>query len=245
MWSNVVCTGIVLLIVQNVQVHGSRGAAVARASNAVAGGAAAAGKQMGAVRAPPAANCTDPSPAPPTCPGDQPCSRLPAACLSCQLNCSCVYGETLTARCQPRAGVACRPDGGSGQLVTRSATCQYCWQTPHWQHECTASAHCQATATPRKHYIANCSVAADVVCLGSRRFLKRRVCDWTAGYSWSTALALSLSLGGFGADRFYLGHWQEGIGKLFSFGGLGVWTLMDVVLIAIGYLGPADGSLYV
>ena len=45
--------------------------------------------------------------------------------------------------------------------------------------------------------------------------------------------------------RFYLGHWQEGIGKLFSFGGLGVWTLVDVVLIGIRYVGPADGSLYI
>ena len=45
--------------------------------------------------------------------------------------------------------------------------------------------------------------------------------------------------------RFYLGHWQEGIGKLFSFGGLGVWTVVDVLLIAIRYLGPADGSFYV
>lgn len=45
--------------------------------------------------------------------------------------------------------------------------------------------------------------------------------------------------------RFYLGHWQEGIGKLFSFGGLGVWTLIDVMLISMRYLGPADGSLYI
>lgn len=45
--------------------------------------------------------------------------------------------------------------------------------------------------------------------------------------------------------RFYLGHWQEGIGKLFSFGGLGVWTLIDVILISLHYLGPADGSLYI
>ena len=42
-----------------------------------------------------------------------------------------------------------------------------------------------------------------------------------------------------------MGHWQEGIGKLFSFGGLGVWTLVDVVIVAIRYVGPADGSLYI
>lgn len=55
----------------------------------------------------------------------------------------------------------------------------------------------------------------------------------------------SIVFGGFGVDRFYLGMWQEGIGKLFSFGGLGVWTLVDVILIATGYLGPADHSLYI
>lgn len=61
---------------------------------------------------------------------------------------------------------------------------------------------------------------------------------------WSTALLLSITLGGFGVDRFYLGNWQEGVGKLFSFGGLGVWTLLDVILIATGYLKPGD-SRYV
>ena len=55
----------------------------------------------------------------------------------------------------------------------------------------------------------------------------------------------SVTLGGFGVDRFYLGHWKEGLGKVFSFGGLGVWTLVDIVLIAVGYVGPADGSLYI
>lgn len=54
----------------------------------------------------------------------------------------------------------------------------------------------------------------------------------------------SITLGGFGVDRFYLGHWEEGLGKLFSFGGLGVWTLVDIVLIGVGYITPADGSLY-
>ena len=45
--------------------------------------------------------------------------------------------------------------------------------------------------------------------------------------------------------RFYLGDWQVGIGKLFTFGGLGVWTLVDVVLVAVRYIGPVDGSMYV
>jgi len=93
--------------------------------------------------------------------------------------------------------------------------------------------------------VVNCTAAADVLCLGQRSFSKKVRCNWTSGYRWSTTLALSVTLGGFGADRFYLGHWQEGIGKLFSFGGLGVWTVVDVVLVAVGYLRPADGSLYI
>lgn len=52
----------------------------------------------------------------------------------------------------------------------------------------------------------------------------------------------SITLGGFGMDRFYLGNWQEAFGKLFSFGGLGFWTLIDVILIWVGYLKPADGN---
>jgi len=70
-------------------------------------------------------------------------------------------------------------------------------------------------------------------------------CNWTSGKRWSVALILSITLGGFGADRFYLGMWRGGIGKLFSFGGLGVWTLVDVILVATGYIGPNDGSLYI
>ncbi|KAK3570986.1 hypothetical protein QTP86_032402, partial [Hemibagrus guttatus] len=83
------------------------------------------------------------------------------------------------------------------------------------------------------------------VSLGKREFQKRLFCNWTGGYKWTTALTLSITLGGFGADRFYLGQWREGLGKLFSFGGLGIWTLIDVLLIAVGYVGPADGSLYI
>lgn len=81
--------------------------------------------------------------------------------------------------------------------------------------------------------------------MGNRKFRKSLPCNWSSGYRWSTAMLLSVTLGGFGVDRFYLGHWKEGLGKVFSFGGLGVWTLVDMVLIAVGYVGPADGSLYI
>jgi TM2 domain-containing membrane protein YozV len=47
-----------------------------------------------------------------------------------------------------------------------------------------------------------------------------------------TALLLSFFFGVFGVDRFYLGHVGIGLGKLFTFGGLGIWALIDFILIA-------------
>ena len=41
-------------------------------------------------------------------------------------------------------------------------------------------------------------------------------------------------------DRFYLGHWRSALGKLFSFGGIGVWSIIDVILVATGYLTLED-----
>ncbi|GAB1292187.1 TM2 domain-containing protein 3 [Apodemus speciosus] len=124
-------------------------------------------------------------------------------------------------------------------------TCRFCWQLPETDYECSNSTTCMAVACPRQRYFANCTVRDHIHCLGNRTFPKLLYCNWTGGYKWSTALALSITLGGFGADRFYLGQWREGLGKLFSFGGLGIWTLIDVLLIGVGYVGPADGSLYI
>ncbi len=82
-----------------------------------------------------------------------------------------------------------------------------------------------------------------------KSFLNQDVCSSIIFEFVSSLFSLmsfcSITLGGFGADRFYLGQWREGLGKLFSFGGLGIWTLIDVLLIGVGYVGPADGSLYI
>ena len=57
-----------------------------------------------------------------------------------------------------------------------------------------------------------------------------------------TAILLSVFVGGLGIDRFYLGYTGLGVAKLLTCGGLGVWALIDLVMICTGSLRPADGS---
>jgi len=58
---------------------------------------------------------------------------------------------------------------------------------------------------------------------------------------WLTALILSILLGSFGIDRFYLGYTALGILKLITLGLCGIWTLIDIVLIAMGSVTDARG----
>jgi TM2 domain/GYF domain 2 len=58
---------------------------------------------------------------------------------------------------------------------------------------------------------------------------------------WLTAVLLSLFVGTLGIDRFYLGYMGLGLLKLITLGGCGLWTLIDLVLIAIGSVPDADG----
>jgi len=46
------------------------------------------------------------------------------------------------------------------------------------------------------------------------------------------ALLLSIFLGLFGADRFYIGRTRSAIVKLVTLGCFGVWWLSDLILIA-------------
>ena len=50
--------------------------------------------------------------------------------------------------------------------------------------------------------------------------------------NWTLCLIMSVVFGSLGIDRFIMGKIGTGILKLITFGGLGVWWLVDVILIA-------------
>lgn len=50
--------------------------------------------------------------------------------------------------------------------------------------------------------------------------------------NWMVALLLSIFLGAWGIDRFYLGSVGMGLLKLFTFGLFGILYIIDIVMIA-------------
>ena len=58
---------------------------------------------------------------------------------------------------------------------------------------------------------------------------------------WLTATLISFFVGFLGIDRFYLGYTALGILKLITCGGLGIWALIDFILILMGNLKDANG----
>lgn len=53
---------------------------------------------------------------------------------------------------------------------------------------------------------------------------------------------LCLLFGMFGAHRFYVGKIGTGILMILTFGGLGIWSLIDLVVILCGEFTDKDGN---
>ncbi len=56
------------------------------------------------------------------------------------------------------------------------------------------------------------------------------------------AFLLCLLFGVIGVHRFYVGKVGTGILQLLTLGGLGVWTLIDLIMIIVGAFRDKDGN---
>ncbi|MEA2722942.1 MAG: hypothetical protein QOH59_713 [Gemmatimonadales bacterium] len=69
------------------------------------------------------------------------------------------------------------------------------------------------------------------------------VSDIPSPKSRGVAFALAALLGPFGAHRFYVGKTGTAVLMLCSVGGLGLWYLYDLIMVAGGSFRDSDGRL--
>lgn len=59
---------------------------------------------------------------------------------------------------------------------------------------------------------------------------------------WLITLLLCLFVGGLGVHRFYTGHILIGVIQILTFGGCGIWWLVDLIMIITGSYTDANGQ---
>ena len=178
--------------------------------------------------------------------------------LSVIFQLSCVVSETLGEKTtnsfettptsaplekgQEKQNISCKTDLLPGQYV--------CMEIPEINITSQQPINCQKNGRAINAFHCNVSesIANEYQCkeTGNNTFFRDfDGCKWTNGYEFDTALLLSIFLGMFGVDRFYLGYPAIGLLKFSTLGFFFLGHLLDVILIASQILKPADGSYYV
>ncbi len=60
---------------------------------------------------------------------------------------------------------------------------------------------------------------------------------------FTVLVIVSILIGAFGIDRFYLGKYGTGFLKLITIGGFGIWWLIDILLILFGKMKDSEGRI--
>jgi len=135
-------------------------------------------------------------------------------------------------------------------LSHQQDTLPLCNNLQHKQYSCKNPPIDQNTfqlsgCTPNRTVEVTCTVVPGVDCVGDMNWTMQVDCIYTNGYNWHTTMGLSIFLGPFGIDRFYLGYPLIGLIKLFTFGGFLFGNWIDFIMISTQTLKPADGSDYI
>ncbi|MBI1267375.1 MAG: NINE protein [Cryomorphaceae bacterium] len=70
--------------------------------------------------------------------------------------------------------------------------------------------------------------------------------DTNTGYTGPSKIVLALLcffLGGLGIHRFLVGKVGTGVLMILTLGGLGIWTLIDFIMILLGKFSDKHGNL--
>lgn len=97
-----------------------------------------------------------------------------------------------------------------------------------------------------EHTKVKCKVLPGIDCYGDREFFRDGFpCIRYNGHYFTTTLIYSVLLGFLGMDRFCLGQTGTAVGKLLTLGGVGIWWVVDIILLVSGDLQPEDDSNWV